>query len=132
MSVQPTPAKFTRRETVLTWTAAVAALAIVGLASIPQMLSGLWILIGGIPGALFFIIVGRRRRLFLTSLFSLVLFFGALISTFLYRLLDPPPSVDWFLTGDAVFGLSVMFFIVVVAPIGVAWLVTRFFQLTES
>jgi hypothetical protein len=84
---------------------------------------GAWILCL-IVGTLTFLVFGRRHRVFLTAMFSLVLYLSVGISFLWSRLREqgrfPLPNLE------DVFAFVVMFVLGVVGPVGLAWVVSKF------
>jgi hypothetical protein len=130
------PQPFRKREAVLTLIAVVMALAAVFIcSSVGISAGGAWFFFI-IVGTLLFVVLGRRQRVFFTSVFCGVLYLGMAVGSLFYLIRDRnrslPWLVSWFPSGETLLAFLFMLVLGVIVPAGLAWMVTRFFQITDS
>jgi hypothetical protein len=130
------PVPFRKREGVLTAIAVALALAAVLICRAAGIAGGgAWFLFI-IVGTLTFIILGRRHCVFFTTVFCGALYLGMAIGSFFSLIRDRnrslPWLVSWFPSSETVLAFLFMLVLGVIVPVGLAWLITRFFQITET
>jgi hypothetical protein len=129
------PKPFAKREAVLTATAVVLALAAVFICGAVGISGGGAWFFFIIVGTLLFVVLGRHHRVFFTAMFCGVLYLGMVVGSLFYLIRDRnralPWLVSWFPSGETLLAFLFMLVLGVIVPVGLAWLVTRFFQITS-